>query len=114
VTTDRNTTANFSINRSYTRGQKLNVLGKQTTVKSNINLGMTAAYERQSGETVQQGAGILSPTMRDRLSVNAQGGYSFSNNVTGNLEVGFGQNRDLVRQLINRSLRLELRAQFTF
>ena len=113
VTTDRNTTANLSINRSYSKGQKVNVLGKETTVKSNINLGMTAAYEKQSGETVQ-GGGVLSPTNRDRLSVNAQGGYSFSNNVTGNVEIGYGQNRDLVLRSVTRSLRLELRAQFTF
>jgi hypothetical protein len=113
LATDRNTTANFSVNRTYTKGQKVTVLGKETSVKSNINLGMTAAYEKQSGETVQ-GGGVLSPTDRDRLSVNAQGGYSFSNNVTGTLELGFGQTRDLVQRNTTRSLRVELRAQFTF
>jgi hypothetical protein len=113
LATDRNTTANFSVNRTYTKGQKVTVLGKETSVKSNINLGMTAAYEKQSGETVQ-GGGVLSPTNRDRLSVNAQGGYSFSNNVTGTLELGFGQTRDLVQRNTTRSLRVELRAQFTF
>jgi hypothetical protein len=61
-----------------------------------------------------QGGGVLSPTNRDRLSVNAQGGYSFSNNVTGTLELGFGQTRDLVQRNTTRSLRVELRAQFTF
>ena len=113
LATDRNTTANFSVNRTYTKGQKVTVLGKETSVKSNINLGMTAAYEKQSGETVQ-GGGVLQPTNRDRLSVNAQGGYSFSNNVTGTLELGFGQTRDLILRNTTRSLRVELRAQFTF
>jgi hypothetical protein len=115
VTTDRYTTANFSINRSYSKGQKVNILGKETTVKSNINLGLSTAYERQSAETIQQFYGVAqNQTRRDRLSVNAQGGYSFSTNVTGNLEFGFGQNRDLVRDIISRTLRIEVRGQFTF
>jgi hypothetical protein len=113
LTTDRNTNVNLGVNRSYSKGQKVSVLGKETTVRSNINLGLSAAYELQDGETVQQGQSSYE-TKRDRLSVNAQGGYSFSTNVTGNLELGFGQNRDLVRDVITRTVRVELRAQFTF
>jgi len=50
----------------------------------------------------------------DRLSVNATGQYGFSNNVTGNLEVGFLQDRNLVLGLTTRSVRVEARAQFQF
>jgi hypothetical protein len=115
VTTDRNTTVNFSVNRSYSKGQKVNILGKETTVRSNVNLGLTTAYERRSGETEQVGfTQAQNQVENDRLSVNAQGGYSFSTNVTGNLEFGFGQNRDLIRDIVTRTLRVELRAQFTF
>jgi hypothetical protein len=115
LTTERNLTANFNMNRSYSKGQKVSILGKETTVKSNINLGMSAVYEKQSGETVQQSFGVAqSETNHDRLSVNANGGYSFSNNVSGSLEVGYGQNRNLVTKIVTRSIRLELRAQFTF
>jgi ABC-type transport system involved in cytochrome bd biosynthesis fused ATPase/permease subunit len=113
--TDRNTNLNFSINRSYSKGQKVSILGKESTVRSNINLGLSGAYEKQSGETKQAGVeGIQNQVSRDRISVNAQGGYSFSNNLTGNLEFGFGQNRNLVIGQVTRSLRVELRAQFTF
>ncbi len=115
ITTDRNTNVNLSLNRSYSKGQKVNLLGKEATIKSSVNLGLSAAYERQSGETVQQQFALpQNQTKKDRLSVNAQGGYWFSNNVTGNLELGFAQNRDLVRGAITRNVRVELRAQFTF
>ena len=50
----------------------------------------------------------------DRLSLNGTGSYGFSNNVTGNLVLGFGQDRDLVRKIIHRNVRVELRASFTF
>jgi hypothetical protein len=115
VTTDRNTNFTVSINRSYSKGQKVSILGKETTVRSNVNLGLSGAWERQSGETLQQG--VTAPqnrVERDRISINAQGGYSFSTNLTGNLEFGFGQNRNLVIGQVTRSLRVELRAAFTF
>ena len=115
VTTDRNTDLNFSMSRAYTKGQRVNVLGKETVVKSNINLGMTAVYSRHTGETTQAGFGLpQQQTGTDRLTVNGQGSYGFSSNVTGNLELGFEQRRDLQRDFVNRSLRLELRAQFVF
>jgi hypothetical protein len=115
VTTDRNTNFTVSLNRSYSKGQKVSILGKETTVRSNVNLGVSGAWEKQSGETIQAGlSGPQNLVSRDRISVNAQGGYSFSNNLTGNLELGFGQNRNLVIGQVTRSLRVELRAQFTF
>ena len=51
---------------------------------------------------------------QDRLSVNGTGSYSFSSNVTGSVSLGFGQNRDLVREAVSRNVRVELRAAFTF
>ena len=115
VTTDRNTNVSFSINRSYSKGQKVSVLGKETTVKSTVNLGLAMAYELQDRETLQQGfSRAQHENKRDRLSLNANGGYWFSNNVTGNVELGFGQQRDLRLNTINRNVRVELRAQFTF
>ncbi|HET9328131.1 MAG TPA: cell surface protein SprA, partial [Candidatus Eisenbacteria bacterium] len=115
IQTDRNTNLNFSLNRAYSKGQKVSILGKETTVRSNVNLGLSGAYERQSGETKQDGqVGVQNQVSRDRVSINAQGGYSFSNNLTGNLELGFGQNRNLVIGQVTRSVRVELRAQFTF
>ena len=50
----------------------------------------------------------------DRLSLNGTGSYSFSNNVTGNATVGFGQTRDLQREIIQRNVRVEVRASLTF
>ncbi len=113
--TDRNTDVNFSLNRSYTQGQKVSLLGKETTVRSSISLGFDAAYSLQSGETRQdQVSGVRNPVKRDRLSTNVNGSYGFSSNVTGNLTLGFGQERDLQRDFIRRNIRVELRASFRF
>ena len=104
--TDRNTDVNFSMDRSYTQGQKVSFLGKETTVRSSVSLGMDAAYSLQSGETRQdQVSGVRNPLKKDRLSVNARGSYGFSTNVTGNVTLGFGQERDLQRDFIRRNIR---------
>jgi motility/secretion related protein SprA len=114
VTTERYTDVTLSLNRSYSQGQKVNFMGKETTVKSSVTMGLTANYSRQSGETRQAGQQPSNPTETDKLQANANGSYGFSNNVTGNLEVGFAQNRNLQTRITTRSIRLELRAQFTF
>jgi hypothetical protein len=115
VTNDRNTDVNLSVNRSYSQGQKVNFLGKETTVRSSVNLGLTAAYSRQSGETIlTRSQESQFQVRKDRLSVNGTGSYGFSNNVTGNVTLGFGQDRDLVLNNIHRNVRVELRASFTF
>jgi len=112
---DRNTDLNLSLNRSYQRGQKVKFLGKESTIRSSVQLGLTAAYSRISGDTKK--AGSRTEQLRvdqDRLSVNGTGSYSFSSNVTGSVTLGFGQNRDLVRDAVSRNVRVELRAAFTF
>lgn len=115
TTTDRNTDVNLNLSRSYSRGQKVTLLGKQATVRSNVNLQLALAYSKQSGEIKQFGSpDPIRPTDTDRLSVNGSGSYSFSNNVTGNLGIGFGQQRNLVTANTSRNIRLELRAAFTF
>jgi hypothetical protein len=115
TTTDRNTDVNFSLNRTYTSGQKVNFLGKESTVRSTVNLGLSAVYSRRSGETRREGEKRpLLPRLEDRLSVNTTGSYGFSNNMTGNLALGFGQTRNLQRGTTQRNVRVELRASFTF
>ncbi|MEK7824764.1 MAG: cell surface protein SprA [Candidatus Eisenbacteria bacterium] len=115
ITSDANTDVDLSLNRAYTRGQKVAFLGKQSTVKTNITLGLTAAYSRRKSGTRQAGIDRpFNPVAEDRLNVNARGSYGFSTNVTGNAELGFSQNRDLQRDIVRRSIRIELRAQFTF
>jgi len=113
--TDRNTDVNFSLSRSYSQGQKVNILGKTSTVRTSVSLGMTASYSRRSGDTRQVGVdGLASVTSSDRLSVNGTGSYGFSSNMTGNLEFGFLQDRNLQTAIVNRSVRVELRGQLTF
>jgi hypothetical protein len=117
--TTRNSNVRFSLSRSYTQGQKVNFLGKETTVRSTIGLGLNATYSRNSGEVkiLDEGGHATaeqSPFEDDRLSVNGTGSYGFSNNVTGNVLLGFGQDRDLVRDVIHRNVVVELRASFTF
>ena len=113
--TDRNTDLNLSLNRSYSRGQKVKILGRESTVKSTVQLGLTGVYSRSSGGMRKAGQTTDQQREdRDRLSVNGTGSYSFSNNVTGSLVLGFGQNRDMVLRSVSRNVRLELRAAFTF
>jgi hypothetical protein len=115
ITTDVSTDIDLNLSRAYTRGQKVTFLGKESTVKTNINLGLTAAYSRRKSETRQEGNDRpFNPVSEDRLNVNTRGSYGFSSNVTGNAELGFSQTRDLQRDIIRRSIRIELRAQFTF
>ncbi|MEO5618851.1 MAG: hypothetical protein ABIS67_13875, partial [Candidatus Eisenbacteria bacterium] len=115
ITTDRNTDVNFNLSKAYSKGQRVKLLGKESTVRSNVNLSLALAFSKQSGETRQIGVSqVQLPINRDRLSVNGTGSYSFSSNVTGNLGLGFGQNRDLERDIVSRNIRLELRAAFTF
>ncbi len=119
ITNDRQTTVNFSLNRSYTQGQKLSLLGKTSTVRSSINMGVSATYDKRSGETTifgsaDQTGGVRNPTSNDRLSVQGNGSYGFSNNVTGTATLGFSQDRDLQRAIVRRSIRVEMRGSFTF
>jgi hypothetical protein len=113
--TDRNTDINLSLNRSYSRGQKVKFLGRESTIKSSVQLGLTGVYSRVSGDTRKAGSkGVQLPVDQDRLSLNGTGSYSFSNNVTGSVVLGFGQNRDVVHAAVSRNVRVELRAAFTF
>lgn len=115
VTTERRARVQLGINRTYTQGQKVNLLGKQTTVRTTVNLGFSAEYNRRTGETLREGNNRPQfPVGDDRLSVNGTGSYGFSSNVTGNALLGFGQTRELQTGIVRRNVRVELRAQFTF
>jgi hypothetical protein len=111
---------NLSLNRSFSRGQKVQFLGKTQNVNSSVNLGFTAVYDTRNGGTdtydVSTGQKIstLRPIDESRLSLNATGSYGFSNNVTGNVALGYGRTSNRTTDRINQNLRVELRAQFTF
>jgi hypothetical protein len=115
VTDDRNTDFSLNLTRTYSQGQKVNILGKQTTVRSTVTLGMAATYSRHTGSTHTEGElRDRFPIGEDRLDVKTDGSYGFSNNVTGNMTLGFSQTRDLLRDITRRNIRVELRGQFTF
>jgi hypothetical protein len=121
VTTDRMTTSNFSLSRSYSKGQKVAVMGKARTMSTTVSLGLTGQYEFHKGETISYADASRDrplstkyPTEDDRLSLNGTGSYSFSSNVTGNVTLGYGQSSNRVTKIKTRNVRLELRAQFTF
>lgn len=117
VQTDRNTDVSLDLSRSLSRGQKVRILNRETTVRSSITMTLSGVYSRRSGETLQRdkpGSRPQFPVDQDRLSLNGTGSYQFSNNVTGNASLGFGQTRDLQRGIVTRNVRVELRASFTF
>ena len=112
--TDQTTNVNFSLTRSYSQGQKVNLLGKTSTVKTSVNLQLTTVYERQKGGIkIGNDENLANPVDRTRLSVNGTGSYGFSSNVTGDLALGFSHIRE-TNGIIRRSIRVELRGQFRF
>jgi hypothetical protein len=116
-TTDRNTIFNLNLSRSYSKGQKVKFLNRESTVKTAVTLSLAASYDKQSGETIKvdvPGSRPQLPTDRDRLSINGTGTYSFSTNVNGSVRLGFGQNRDNKADRINRNVDVQIGASFTF
>ena len=111
---DQNTDFNFTLSRSYSKGQKVTFLGKTSTIRSSINLQLATVYSHRKAGTELASGETQSPVDDTRLSVNTSGSYGFSNNVTGNMTLGFSENRDNTKQVIRRSVRIEVRAQFTF
>ena len=115
VSQDRNTNVSLNLTRTYTQGQKMVILGKSTTVRSTVTLGLTGSYTRRTGDTRREGdTRRYFPIGQDRLDVNGNGSYAFSNNVTGNVTLGYGQTRNLLLDSVYRTIRVELRGQFTF
>ncbi len=109
---DINTDVDLSLNRSYSAGQKITFLGHESTVHSSITLGITGRYERQTGRILDNGV-ARNPVNHDRLSVDANGSYGFSTNVNGQASLGFSQDRDKLRAIVNRSIRIQLSTRFT-
>src|SRR5262249_41181406 len=93
--TDQTTDINFTLSRAYSQGQKVNLLGRTSTVKTSVNLSLTTVYSRQKGGVKVAGFDELAnPIDRTRLSVNGTGSYGFSSNVTGDLSLGFSHFRE--------------------
>jgi len=112
---DYHTDFNLDLTRTYTQGQKVTFLGKESTVHSTVTLGLASSYSRHTGRTLREGDKRPQfPIGEDRLDINGNGSYAFSNNVTGHMVLGFGQTRDLLRDIIRRNVRVEVRGQFTF
>jgi hypothetical protein len=110
---DRSVEGKLDLSRQYSQGQKVQFLGKETTVRSSITLGLSAVYSRLNRGTLLNGNEIQ-PQKESRLSLTGTGSYGFSDNVYGNAQIGFSQVRNIVSDIVTRSLRVELRAQFTF
>jgi hypothetical protein len=111
---DQTTDINFTLTRSYTQGQKVQILGRSSTVKTSVNLSLATVYSRQKGGVQVAGfSQLANPIDRTRLSVNGTGSYGFSSNVTGDLSLGFSHFRE-TSGIIRRSIRVEMRGQFRF
>jgi hypothetical protein len=111
---DQTTNVNFSLSRAYSQGQKVNVLGRTSTVKTSVNLQLTTVYERQKGGIqIGDDPTLANPIDRTRLSVNGTASYGFSSNVTGDLALGFSHFHETTG-IIRRSVQVQLRGQFRF
>jgi hypothetical protein len=115
VTTDNNSDVNLTLSRSYSQGQEITFLGKSRTVRSSGSLQLATVYSHHTGQTLVSYTTVASRQIDEsRLSVTGTGSYGFSSTVTGSAVLGFSQNKDKMRGIVNRSVRVELRAQFTF
>ncbi len=115
TTTDNNMDLNFTVSRNYTAGQKIRFLGKTKTVRSSGSLQLATVYSHHTGKTIVANSRASTRPVDDtRLSVTGTGNYGFSNNVNGSAVLGFTQSHDNTINNIHRSVRVELRAQFTF
>ena len=111
---ESNSDVNFTLSRSYSQGQKVTFLGKTSTVRSSVSLQLATIYSHTKGKTVY--SSNLSGQVRDqtRLSVTTTGSYGFSSNVTGSAVLGFNHNNNRASGIVQRSVRVEVRAQFSF
>lgn len=115
TTYDDNTDINFTLSRNYSAGQKISVLGKTKTVRSSGSLQLATVYSHHTGRTIVANSRSATRPIDDtRMSVTGTGNYGFSSAVTGSAVLGFSQSRDNTLDIIHRSIRVELRAQFTF
>lgn len=115
TTTDNNTDLNFTLSKNYTAGQKIKVLGKTKTVRSSGSLQLATVYSHHTGHTEVAGSRATTRPIDDtRMSVTGTGNYGFSNSVTGSAVLGFSQQHDNTLDNLRRSVRVELRAQFSF
>ena len=114
-TIESNSDVNFTLSRSYSQGQKVTFLGKTSTVRSNVSLQLATIYSHTKGET-RYANNVGAGQLRDetRLSVTSTGSYGFSSNVTGSAVLGFNHNRNKASGIVRRSVRVEVRAQFSF
>ena len=115
TTTDNNMDMNFTVSRSYSAGQKINFLGKTKTVRSSGSLQLATVYSHHTGQTiVPNSTSATRPVNDTRMSMTGTGNYGFSSNVTGSAVLGFTQSHDNTLDNLRRSVRVEVRAQFTF
>jgi hypothetical protein len=115
TTTDNNTDVNCTISRSYSQGQKVTFMGKTRTVRSSVSMQLATVYSHHTGATRVSWNPLPSRLIDEsRLSVTGTGSYGFSSTVTGSAVLGFSQNKDNTRNIVNRSIRVELRSQFSF
>jgi hypothetical protein len=112
---DKNTDFTLNLNRSYTQGQKVAFLGKTSTVRSSVTLGLATVYSHHTGSTLTSGNAAATRLINDsRLSITGNGSYGFSSTVTGSAVLGFSQTHDNTLNIVHRSVRVEVRTQFGF
>ncbi len=112
---ENNSDVNFTLSRSYSQGQKVTFLGKTSTVRSSVSLQLATVYSHTKGETrYANNAGAAQKRDETRLSVTSTGSYGFSSNVTGSAVLGFNYNNNAVQNIQRKSIRVEVRAQFSF
>ncbi|MFH0779114.1 MAG: hypothetical protein V2A71_10905, partial [Candidatus Eisenbacteria bacterium] len=112
--TSKTTTGNHSLNLQQTvdatKGFSLPFAsGRKIRLKSSVNIGVIVQYTTLKSEVPP----ALSEK-RDSFSTTCSATYSFSANLSGSFNFGFGQDRDLQIGVTRRNMRLGLSASFRF
>ncbi len=112
MSTSRTSRHSFSFQKTLdaTKGISLPFASsKKFKLKSSVNLGVVVQYSSASSTIPPQ---VSEKT--DDLSVTSTATYSFSTNLSGSLNFGFTQNRDLQIGVTRRGLTMGLTASFRF
>ena len=79
TTRDNNTDIDFRVSRSFSQGQKISFLGRESTVRSSVSMAFNTVFTRQTGgidQVLTDGkTETRNPVQRDRLQFNANGTY---------------------------------------
>jgi len=119
VTEDKTSSMSLSLNYRFSapQGLKLPFFGQKLKFQSNLDTSLSFRTSAKVAKTAPDESGLVlvDPTSSTRdFTLTTDVTYSFSRNVSGGLQISFGQNRDEKRDQTRRTIGVHLSAEFKF